>query len=301
MKDVLKTLTVLILALGCEPKPSKSIAVDTDFRIGLIADCQYCDCETRGKRHYRASKDRLAEAVKTLNNFNLKYTIHTGDFIDRDFKSYDTLLPIWNQLKSKKYHVLGNHDFEVEETLRSSIFEKLNIQNRYYSFSEGNWRFIVLDGNDLSFHGGLTEEKKKQTDSLYNSLKDEDLEYMQKWNGGLSQMQLNWVKSELELATKNKERVGFYCHFPIYPEEIHNLWNRKDLMDLISQYSCVKLYINGHNHAGAYEAINGIHFLTLKGMVETADNSSFAMATFSKDTVLIRGYGREISRKLVID
>ena len=301
MKDVLKTLTVLILALGCEPKPSKPIAVDTSFRIGLISDCQYCDCETRGKRHYRASKDRLSEAVKTLNNFSLKYTIHMGDFIDRDFNSYDTLIPIWNQLKSKKYHVLGNHDFEVEETLKSSIFEKLNIQNRYYSFAEGNWRFIVLDGNDLSFHGGLTEEKKKQTDSLYNSLKDEDLEYMQKWNGGLSQMQLNWVKSELELATKNKESVGFYCHFPIYPEEIHNLWNRKDLMDLISQYSCVKLYINGHNHAGAYEAINGIHFLTLKGMVETADNSSFAMATFSKDTVLIRGYGREISRKLVID
>ena len=301
MKDILKTLTLLVLVLSCQPKPSNPMPVNTSFRIGLIADCQYCDCETRGARHYKTSKDRLSEAVENLNKFSLKYTIHLGDFIDRDFNSFDTLIPIWNELKSKKYHVLGNHDFEVEDSLKSSIFEKLNIQNRYYSFTESNWRFIVLDGNDLSFQGGLTEEKKKQTDSLYNSLINKDLDYLQKWNGGLSQDQLDWVKSELDLAAKNKEKVGFYCHFPIFPEEVHNLWNRKDLMDLISQYSCVKLYINGHNHAGAYEAQNGIHFLTLKGMVETKNSSSYAMATFSRDTVLIRGYGREISRKLVVE
>jgi predicted phosphodiesterase len=300
MRGVLKTLTILIITMGCEPKSEKPVSTESSFKIGLIADCQYCNCDTKGKRHYRESRERLAEAVKQLNKSTLKYTIHLGDFIDRDFSSYDTLLPVWNQLKSKKYHVLGNHDFEVADSLKPSILEKLNIKDRYYSITEGNWRFIVLDGNDLSYHGGLTLDKKEQTDSLYNSLKDKNLSYMKTWNGGLSREQLDWVRSELERATRNKERVGFYCHFPIFPEEVHNLWNRKELMDLISQYPCVKLYINGHNHAGAYAAHKGIHFLTLKGMVETKNNSSFATATFSKDTVLIRGYGRETSRKLVV-
>ncbi len=300
MKDVLKILIALILLIGCETK-SREKPVDMSFRIGIIADCQYCYCETGGERHYKKSPQRLADAVNKLNHYNLKYTIHLGDFIDRDFNSYDTLIPIWNQLKSKKYHVLGNHDFQVSDSLKANIFEKLDIKDRYYSFTQNNWRFIVLDGNDLSFQGSLSEIKKKQTDSLYNSLKDKDLEYLQTWNGGLSKEQLNWVESELILATNNNENVGFYCHFPIYPEEIHNLWNRNDLIEIISKYPCVKLYFNGHNHAGGYEAQKGIHFLTFKGMVNTKNNSSFATATFSKDTVLITGFGRETSRKLVID
>ena len=128
----------------------------------------------------------------------------------------------------------------------------------------------------------------------------DSLPYAQKWNGGLSKEQLSWVKSELELAEQNGEQVGFYCHFPIYPLAEDNLWNRDALIDLISDYSCVKVFFNGHNHHGAYERVNGIHYLTFKAMVNTEDQSAFATAVFKKDTVLIEGYGREPSRQLSI-
>ncbi|SEE25006.1 metallophosphoesterase [Polaribacter dokdonensis] len=294
MKKLSILLVLLLLISSCKNK------IKTDFKIGIISDCQYCNCEIKWNRYYKKSPQRLKEAIKELNKDSLQYTIHLGDFIDKDIKSLDSILPTWKTLKSESFHVLGNHDFEVEEHEKEQIIEKLNIKNRYYSFVRNNWRFIVLDGNDLSFYGAITPDKKKQTDSLFNSLKDLNLPYVKKWNGGLSNTQIDWLKSELEEAQQQKQLVGFYCHFPIYPIDQHNIWNRTQFLEVIKPYKNVKFFFNGHNHAGAYENINDIHYLTFKGMVDTENTSAFATAKFTKDTIFIEGYEREPSRKLVI-
>lgn len=283
--------------------PMKDIKETNQFKVGIVSDCQYCDCEISGLRNYRKAPGRLKAAVEQLNQEDLEYTIHLGDFIDRDFKSYDSLVPIWNALNSKKYHVLGNHDFQVVDSIKPKVFSRMNLteNKRYYSFTVDNWRFIVLDGNDLSYHGSLSPSKIRQRDSIFKELAKDSLPYLQKWNGALSKVQLKWVRSELDLAEKNRENVGFYCHFPVYPLAGDNLWNREDLIDLISEYSCVKLFFNGHNHAGAYKMVDGIHYLTFQAMVNTQESSSYATAMFQKDTVFIQGYGREISRKLPLN
>ncbi|MBT8302705.1 MAG: metallophosphoesterase, partial [Maribacter sp.] len=271
------------------------------FDIAVVADCQYCYCEPTEVRFYQKSADRLREAVQTLNEERLDYTIHLGDFIDRDFSSFDTLTPIWNSLRSNRYHVLGNHDFSVADSLKHLVIEKMGIKDRYYSIVRNKWRFIVLDGNDLSVHGALTEIKKQQTDSLFNLLADKNMPNVEPWNGGLSTEQLQWVESELQQATANKERVGFYCHFPVLGiSDRHNLWNYKQLLALIDKYDCVKFYFNGHNHAGGYVEKDGIHYLNFKGMVDTNDSSSFATVAFRKDSLFIQGYGREVDRRLKI-
>jgi|TARA_B110000238_G_C16000891_1_gene384403 manganese-dependent ADP-ribose/CDP-alcohol diphosphatase len=270
------------------------------FKIGIISDCQYCDCTVKWNRHYKKAPHRLEQAIKTLNKDTLNYTIHLGDFIDKDFKSLDSVLPLWKKLKSKSYHVLGNHDFEVKDSLKTVVISRLDLQNRYYSFIEKDWRFIVLDGNDLSFHGALTQEKKQQTDSLFNLLKDKKIPYLKKWNGGFSLEQLSWINKELELSIKKNQKVGFYCHFPIFPIDQHNIWNRDQFLSLIKPYNNVKIFFNGHNHEGAYQIENKVHYVTFKGMVDTEHTSAFAKVQFDKDTIRIQGFHREQSRKLVI-
>ena len=292
------SIFIVLLSLSCQSKKTDVPITTSDFEIGIIADCQFCHCDVKWNRFYKKSPKRLAATVRTLNRKELEYTIHLGDFIDKNFTSYDTVVPIWNKLRSKKYHVLGNHDFEVVDSLKSQVMKRLDIKNRYYSFEHNNWHFIVLDGNDLSFHGALSTQKKQQTDSLYNLLKKDSLPYLQTWNGGMSNTQLKWVKEELELATANKKLVGFYCHFPLQPIDGHNMWNGNDLLSLISDYSCVKLFFNGHNHAGAYVMKDGVHFLTFKAMVDSRDSTSFATVSFTKDSILVQGYGKEISRVL---
>jgi len=146
----------------------------------------------------------------------------------------------------------------------------------------------------------LTQEKKQQTDSLFNLLKNKKIPYLKKWNGGFSLEQLSWINKELELAIKNNQKVGFYCHFPIFPIDQHNIWNRNQFLALINPYKNVKIFFNGHNHAGGYQMKNNVHYLTFKGMVDTENTSAFAKVQFDKDTITIEGYHREPSRKLVI-
>ena len=294
MKINVLILALLLFAVSCTKTN------ETSFKIGIISDCQYCDCDIKWDRYYKKSPQRLKEAIAILNKDSLTYTIHLGDFIDKNFESLDSVLPTWKKLKSTSYHVLGNHDFEVKDSLKEEVIKKLNLKKRYYSFVEKDWRFIVLDGNDLSFHGALTIAKKEQTDSLFNLLKDKQLPYLKKWNGALSSNQLNWVKGELDFAVKNNQKVGFYCHFPIFPIDQHNIWNREQFLSLIKPYDNVKIFFNGHNHAGAYQVENNVHYLTFKGMVDTENTSAFAKVQFDKDTITIEGYYREPSRKLVI-
>jgi len=294
MKKIIFLTVLSLILFSCNTEKN------TSFKIGVIADCQYCNCEVKWNRYYKKAPQRLKEAVAVLNEDSLNYTIHLGDFIDQKMSSLDSILPTWNSLKSKSYHVLGNHDFDVDDTNKEKIIKKLNLENRYYSFIKNDWRFIVLDGNDLSFYGTTSKEKTQQTDSLFNQLKDKNLPYLKKWNGGLSNTQLNWIQQELNKAVQENQKIGFYCHFPIFPVDEHNIWNREQFVSLIKPYKNVKLFFNGHNHAGAYAFVNNVHYLTFKGMVDTENTSAFAKVKFEKDTVFIEGFEREISRKLVI-
>lgn len=293
----MKNLIIWIFVLGCLSFSTSNYA---QLKFGVIADCQYCDCEVKWDRYFKKAPKRLKEAVQVLNQDSLSYTIHLGDFIDKQIWSLDSILPTWKRLKSKSYHVLGNHDFDVGQVNKEKVIRKLNLKNRYYSFIESDWRFIVLDGNDLSFYGTTTVLKKQQTDSLFNKLKDKNLPYLKKWNGGLSNKQLQWIKGELDKAVVENQNVGFYCHFPIYPIDHHNIWNRDQFVSLIKPYKNIKIFFNGHNHAGAYAFKNNIHYVTFKGMVDTENSSAFAKVRVTKDSIFIKGFGREITRKLSI-
>jgi len=289
-------LFALVLSfVNCKKETSTK---SESFSIGIIADCQYCDCEIKWDRYYKKSAHRLNEAVNELNNYDLEYTIHLGDFIDSGFKSYDTVTPIWSKLQSKSYHVLGNHDFDVADSLKHLVPAKMNLKNRYYSFELQNWKFIVLDGNDLSIHGAISKDKIKETEFMFNQVQKDTLPYAKFYNGGLSTDQMKWIKQELNIAKENNLNVGFFCHFPANPIDHHNLWNTEEFLELIATYSNVKLFMNGHNHAGAYIENNGVHYITFKGMVDTENTTSFAQVKFTNDSIFVKGYGREESRTL---
>ena len=60
--------------------------------FGAIADCQYCNEKSKGIRKYALSKQKLSKCVDHLNTMDLAFVVHLGDFIDRDFKSFDEVL-----------------------------------------------------------------------------------------------------------------------------------------------------------------------------------------------------------------
>jgi predicted phosphodiesterase len=266
------------------------------FSFGAIADCQYCSGPNRGSRHYSSSAKKLHQCVEELNSHDLKFVIHLGDFIDRDYASFDKVLPIYQSLKMPAYHALGNHDFDVADKWKAKVPERMGMKSKYYDFSIEDWRFIVLDGNDVSFHAYPKDSSEYREAEVYYR---ENKIRSPRWNGAVGEKQLTWMQEVLRGAEKKGEQVVLYCHFPVYPADPHNLWNAKEVISILETFSCVKAYINGHNHKGKYGQKNGIHYLTLKGMVETESNAYSIIGIF-QDRIKVIGYGRESDRVLPI-
>jgi len=271
-----------------------NVAMSQSFSFGVIADCQYRAEAGSGIRKYPISDQKLKECVGYFNALDLNYVIHLGDFIDKDISSFDVVGPIYNQLVMSKYHVLGNHDFSVADELKDQVPHILGLTSRYYDFKMENWRFIVLDGNDISFHAYPNASSDYEYAEEYyvkNNIESP------KWNGALSQKQMDWLKGTLEKASKLGEHVILYCHFPVFPENVHNLWNAAEVVELLEEYDCVKAFMNGHNHEGNYGIKKGIHYVTLHGMVDT-DETSYAVIKIEDDKLVVNGFGREQNREL---
>jgi len=266
------------------------------FSFGIIADCQYHNEEGSGVRKYARSKEKLESCVTHFNSLDLTYSIHLGDFIDRDYESFDVVVPIYSKLKMPKYHVLGNHDFVVSGDKRSEVHKKMGMPSKYYDFSVKGWRFVVLDGNDISFHAYSEGSEDYQfAENYYNT---NDIK-SPKWNGAVGESQKKWLISVLKKAVKNQEKVVIYCHFPVFPENVHNLWNAPEIIEIIESFACVKAYINGHNHKGNYGFKKGVHYITMKGMVNTKV-TAYGVITLTDEYLQIKGYGREGDKMLQI-
>src|SRR5947199_7400824 len=79
------------------------------FSFAVLTDIQYGDQPTVGKRDYRASIDKLREAVAALNGERLEFAIQLGDLIDSKAADLEPVLGVYNQLHARRYSVFGNH------------------------------------------------------------------------------------------------------------------------------------------------------------------------------------------------
>ncbi len=277
-----------------------SNVLNAQVKIGVFADCQYCDCDAAGSRYYRNSLNKLADCISEFNTIdNLEFVVGLGDLIDHNISSFDSVNAILEKSKKEVFNVIGNHDFSVKSELIKSVPAKLGLTKTYYTFKKNGWNFIFLNGNEITFQ---TTDKKvaKKAEKMVAKLTAANKPNNQKWDGGIGKTQMRWLKKQLKASGKENLKVALFCHFPIYPNEIHSLWNDDEVLQLINKYSCVKVWINGHNHAGDYAEQNGIHFITMNGMVETESENSFSVISFTNDKIKIDGYGREQSRNLDI-
>ena len=282
--------TVLSTAYGQDFKP---------VRVGIFTDCQYCNCPSSGNRYYALSLSKLDSLIVELNSLSLDAVFHLGDMIDHDYKSFDSVLPRFQQFRSPLYLVLGNHDYMIKKKFKPGLLDRIGMKKDHYIIDIANWRFIVLNGDDLSFFAPQDKKhKEERNDIVYDQYGQLHLNGLP-WNGGIGKEQMSWLESQLEESERSNLKVIVLCHFPLFTKDNHNLFNNKELFRLISRYVCVKAYFNGHYHSGNYKMIEGIHLVNFKGMVDTEQNA-FSVVTLTSDSILIKGYGREPDRNLKI-
>ena len=64
------------------------------------------------------------------------------------------------------------------------------------------------------------------------------------------------------------------------------------MVSLLERHDCVAVYMNGHNHRGAYGYKKGIHYVTLKGMVDT-EETAYSVVSVFEDRIAVKGSGRQ--------
>lgn len=279
-------------------------AAETDqplFSVGLIADAQYTDAKPGGIRYYRKSIEKLGVAVKKINRAEVDFSIHLGDLIDRDFESFDKISEPLSGMNESVYQIMGNHDFTVADDKKADVQVKMGIKDPYYAFSKQGFRFVFLNGTEVSTFANpegtnLHEEAK----AILEEFKAKKRKNAQDWNAAIGSGQMNWLKKQLAEAGKAGEKVIISCHWPILPDNAHNLWNDQELLTLIDGYSdTVVAWFNGHNHAGNYAQRKGVHYLTVHGMVDTPDTNAYAVMDILPNALRINGSGREPDRVMM--
>lgn len=297
MKNKINILLILgatvLFSLHCSPT-NDTPDLYPDLKIGLVADPQYENIDIAGTRHYRESPGKLRSAIDTFNMYGVDLVQTLGDVINGKWESFDSILPVYKNLGTiKSYHLLGNHEFAVEEQFLPELLSKLDMKNFYYSYSLKGWRFIVLDGTDymkasLKLHPEYSPEKLDE----YRAMAKSNNNY--EWNGAIGIEQQKWLSLQLDSAQKMNEKVILFCHMPVKSILISsgNLLNDYEILPIIESYDCVKAFINGHFHEGGVSGMGKIKFITIKGMVETTVNS-FAILEIYQNQIKINGFGNQ--------
>lgn len=271
------------------------------IRFGVIADVQYCDCDTRGSRFYRNSLQKLEACVADLNRENVAFTVSLGDLCDRET---DIHLPkVLNTLRALKhpvYHTPGNHDYGGV-TDNEVLYRTLSMPSSYYSFSEKDWRFIFLNTNEVASYSNVAgTPREAELQEMVKRIKDSGRTNDEPYNGGISRKQMEWLKKELEEAGQNRESVLLFSHHPLYAAPGLTALNDQEILELITCYPCVKGAISGHHHPGAYGEYKGIPFITTEGMIETENENAYGIVDIYKNKIRFTGKGRSKSYTILL-
>ncbi|POO56363.1 metallophosphoesterase [Agrobacterium rosae] len=273
------------------------------FSFGIIADPQYADVAPRPEmgRYYAESPRKLDAAIATFNAENLAFVVTLGDVIDHGWENFDTILKCYEKLRHRSIMLPGNHDFAVAPEHLAGVHARLGMPAPWYDFAIGRFRFVVLDGSDVSLfappHGDPRRELAAQR---LNALKDAGAINAQDWNGSFSDAQVKWLADTLDAADAAGESAIIFCHYPLYPDNAHNMWDAPQTLALLGTHHSAKAWFCGHNHVGNYGLLGQTHFVNVKGMVDTLDENTFAIADVFEDRIEIRGFGREESRLLLL-
>jgi manganese-dependent ADP-ribose/CDP-alcohol diphosphatase len=299
MRILIALLSAFIISIDM---PVNNNLTDQDssplFSFGIISDVQYCNCDPAGTRFYRSSPEKLGEALTALKTDKPKFIIDLGDLIEKDFGSYKPLYRMFDSTVFKVYHVTGNHDYSVAPGLKRKIPQLQSNRAGYYAFEVDKFRFIVLNGNEISIYASTDRSDIQAATAMIAKLRETGEKNGQDWNGAIGKRQLEWLDMQLKTADGKNQKVFIMCHFPVWPENEHNLLNYREVLPILEKYNNIIAWFNGHNHAGNYGNYKMIHFVTIKGMVETETTGSYALVEVYKNKIWIRGSGREKSQIL---
>ena len=306
-------------------------------------------------RDYRGSLEHAKLAAARFQELGCMHVVQLGDFVDgkSNPESVPTRGPsgcppgsraaLAKTLEALRqvpgdaappfslWHVRGNHEFYIA---KNSVLKELlplpkcpstlappeypDPDLTYYYFQPiPGWRFIFLDGYDVSLAREAGHPAREEALRLLQANNPGNpcawgqgrgdffagvTGPAQRWvpfNGGLGGKQLEWLSGVLKNCRQQGERAFVFSHILLFPDASGPspawpclLFNYPQVLALLGEYKdVVKAVFSGHLHSGAFGLDDaGIAHISLPSPL-THRNGAFAVASLFDDRLEICGSG----------
>jgi predicted phosphodiesterase len=277
-------------ALAAFPRVGRGQRMGPALTFGIVTDCHAADLDPRGNRYYRESGKKLAECVGEMNSRGVDFLIELGDFKDAGATAEVTLdylheiEGVFRGFKGPRYHVLGNHDMDrISKAQYLGQIQNTGIPagDTFYSFDVKGFHFVVLDANFKADGADYNAGNFMWTEAY------------------VPPRELAWLAADLEKASR--PAVVFTHQLLDGDEGAAYVRNAAEVRRVLEASRRVRAVFQGHHHAGAYQVKNGIHYYTLKAVVEGTGpgNSAYAVVSHAPGGALaVQGFHRAESRRL---
>jgi hypothetical protein len=279
-----------LASLSCAPG-NLSTRRGPAVRFGIVTDCHYADADPVGTRFYRESLGKLAECIDRMNPEKVDFLIELGDFKDEnrppaEAKTLSHLRKIeavFQRFHGPKHHVLGNHDMDsISKQQFLSCVENTGVEagRSHYSFDTKGLHCVVLDANYRSDGRDYDHGRFDWTDA------------------NVPAHELDWLRQDLAAS---RSPVVVFIHQLLDGTGSVYVKNASEVRHILESSGRVLAVFQGHHHPGAYSHINGIHYYTLKGLIEGhgEDNNAYAVVEVHPDlNMTVTGYRKAPSMEL---
>lgn len=258
----------------------------------LRADLRVQDAASRDKvvfgfitdvHHGTHGKDQSARLRKFIEAATARgpdFIIHTGDFCcaKGGLEACAGFLAEWKKFPGKAYHVIGNHDCDFQS--KEELLPAWGIPNRYYSFDEKGFHFVVLDRNHFLDDEGRTVSYDKG--NWYFIHKKGGPGHLARVSRA-DKEQLDWLAEDLASTDKP---VVIFQHQPSGVGSHEGNWEAVnhviDLHNARQGKTRVIAVLSGHDHDEEHAIRHGVHHLTLT-------SSTFGMPFGGNTTYYVPG------------
>jgi predicted phosphodiesterase len=286
--------------------PSFAYADDVNrkikLRFGIVTDIHSSDGDTEGIRCFRESEAKLAECVALMNEKKVDFMVELGDFVHEykpasrktgkirlasekiTLNGLQKIEKIFGTFNGKRYHVIGNHDLvDLSKEQFLSRVENTGITGKsgYYSFDVKGLHVVVLDAN---YREDGSDYDHGNFDWIDNNIPSKEL---------------SWLESNLESASNP---AVIFIHQPLDGAWKHTVNNAPQVRQVLQKSKKVLAVFQGHNHYGNYSGFSGIHFYTLRALLDGSGSeyNSYAVVEVMDDySIMVTGYRRAETRQLL--